>query len=305
MDWPDCQHSAPVPVLRPSAQCPCPCLQTVSKVSLSLPSDRQHSVPSLSSDRQHSAPVPVLRPSVQCPCPCPQTVSTVSLSLSSDRQHSVPVPVPVLRLSAQCPCSRQLCSSAETYTPLTVKTKIFGQCTFWCCAAKQLYSPPSDICQIQSSHASFRTVQFAATNPSYIHFVQPCVHTGKCGMGGIQYFVYMCISLHFMYIFLLIWQCTEYSPLFVRYCSIELTAIIIITILLLNLSQDINSNATHMQLLIYQNIFLFFLKDKDSFTTANKLLFSVQAFTFFEMYIQLTKILDNSQHCNIDDAHFR
>ena len=89
-----------------------------------------------------------------------------------------------------------------------------------------------------------------------------------------------------------------------RYCTIELTAIIIITILLLSLSQDINSNATHMQLLIYQNIFLFFLKDKDSFTIANKLLLSIQAFTFFEMYIQLTEILDNSQHCNTHGAPF-
>ena len=48
----DRQHSVPVPVLRPSAQCPCP--QTVSTVSLS-------------SDRQHNAPVPVLRPAVSRP----------------------------------------------------------------------------------------------------------------------------------------------------------------------------------------------------------------------------------------------
>ena len=110
----DRQHSDPVPVLRPSAQCPCPCPQTVSTVPLSLAPDRQQcpcpcpqtvstvslpcpqtvsTVPlSLSSDRQHSAPFPVLRPSAQCPRPCPQTVSTVPLSLSSDRQHSAPVP---------------------------------------------------------------------------------------------------------------------------------------------------------------------------------------------------------------------
>ena len=88
----DRQHSAPVPVFRPSAKCPCLCPQTVSTVSLPCPQTVSTVLLSLSSDRQHSAPVPVLRPSAQCPCPCPQTVSTVSLSLSSDCQHNAPVP---------------------------------------------------------------------------------------------------------------------------------------------------------------------------------------------------------------------